>query len=270
MSSSAVVVIAALDLRRRPDHRSELRSQLLLGESVTVLSTTRGGKWARVENDSDRYRGWVRTWGLRSLTPEEARRWASDAGWRVATRYVELRARPGAGATITPLFWNSPLASSGASSRFRKVRLPDGAEGWLAREHLRPRDRRAGSLGRLVRGFWGVPYLWGGRTPLGFDCSGFVQQTLAGMGVYLPRDADQQFHACRILSRPDRAERGDLLFFGRRGKPMTHVAIALGKGLYAHSRGTVRVNSLVPGKQLYDKSLSETLRAAGRTRSQGV
>ena len=94
MSSVAVVTIAALDLRRRPDHRSELRSQLLLGELVDERAAARRGRWSRVENRVDGYRGWARTWGLRALASAEAREWESIARWRVASswRKSSLRA----------------------------------------------------------------------------------------------------------------------------------------------------------------------------------
>lgn len=266
MNSHAVVVIAALDLRRRPDHRSELRSQLLLGELVTVLSLDRRKEWSRVENRADGYRGWVRSWGLRALSPAEAREWERATLWRVARSHLELRSGPGRGATVGPLFWNSPVAGSRKVGGFFRMRLPDGSEGWTEGRNLRRRDRRAGPLLRLIDGFRGVPYLWGGRTPFGFDCSGFVQQTMAGVGVALPRDAHDQFLACRIL-RPEESPRlGDLIFFGRPGARMTHVGIALGGGLYAHSRGTVRTNSLDEPSAMYDKALAASFRVAGRPR----
>jgi cell wall-associated NlpC family hydrolase len=116
----------------------------------------------------------------------------------------------------------------------------------------------------VIRRFLGAPYLWGGRTPLGFDCSGFVQQTLAAVGVRVPRDAHDQYLACRRLGRSRTPRLGDLLFFARRGRRMSHVGIVLGGGVFAHARGKVGINSLDSSNPLYDKSLANTLRAAGR------
>jgi gamma-D-glutamyl-L-lysine dipeptidyl-peptidase len=262
--SLAVVTIAALDLRRRPNHRSELRSQLLMGELVRVLRKAPGGKWVWVENLGDRYRGWVRTWGLLARTEAEADDWTRRTAWRVNRPHVEVRANRRPGPPLTPLFWNSPVVVVGRSGRQRRILLPNGLEGWVDAAALRPRARTAGSLLGIVRRFRGTPYLWGGRTPLGFDCSGFSQQVLGGRGQCLPRDAHEQFLACRKLGPRSTPRPGDLIFFGPCRGRVTHVGILLGKGLFAHARGAVGVNSLIPDKPLYDRPLARMVRGIGR------
>src|SRR5262245_2667248 len=264
MRAYAVVSIAALDLRRRPDHRSEMRSQLLLGETVRVLAFGPRGQWWRVESRTDRYRGWARSWGLRPLSRHGLREWERAAVWRVQSNYLELRSASGRRHDLGPIFWNSRVAGSpGARGRFRMV-LPDGSEGWTEARNLRRRGRTAGSLDQLVERFRGVPYLWGGRTPFGLDCSGFVQQVMAGRGILTPRDAHEQFLASRSVAASAAPRRGDLLFCGRPRSRMAHVGIALGRGLFAHARGTVRLNSLQPSSPLYDKALARSLRAVRR------
>ena len=258
-----MVCIAALDVRRAPAHASELRSQLLMGEVVDVLSVAGRGRWSRIRNRSDGYRGWVRTWGVVPVSSREAEEWLANAEWRVAVRHLELRSSPGRGAVVGPLFWNSAVRVIEARREFALVALPGGTRAWTERRNLRPRSRPAGRLREVVLGFHGVPYLWGGRTPLGFDCSGFVQQSLAAVGIEVPRDAHEQFLACRPL-RSRSVRPGDLLFFASRGTRMTHVGIALDQGLYAHSRGTVRLSSLDRSNRLYDKELADTFRAFGR------
>jgi len=264
MKRYAVVRNASVDVRRHPSHRSELRSQLLMGEVVRILSVRGSGRWSRVENKADGYRGWVRAWGLFPVTEAEAEAWSRSARWRVARSHIELRSGPGRGEIVGPLFWNSPVAEVGSSGAHVRLRLPDGTHGWTQRRNLRPANRRAGRLEDIVGRFSGIPYLWGGRTPLGFDFSGFVQQVLAGVGVEVPRDAHQQFLVSRRSPAARSPRKGELMFFGRRGGRMTHVAIALGKGLFAHAQGTVHVNSLSPSNPLYDKRLAASLRSIGR------
>ncbi len=262
--SHGVVSVAALDLRRRPDHRSELKSQLLTGEVVRRQATSGDGQWWRVENLTDGYRGWVRSWGLVGVADSEARRWSRMATARAARCYAEIRRARGSGAVISPLFWNGRVIPRGRSGRWTLVELPDGRRGWVESGALSPGRRRPPSLLRRLEDLLGLPYLWGGRTPLGFDCSGFVQQVLAEQGIRLPRDADDQYRAVRPLGRSSRPKIGDLVFFGPRRGRLTHVGLVLGEDRFVHAHGWVKIGSFDHRNELYDNELSVLKRAFGR------
>ena len=260
---AAVVALAAADVRRRPDHRSEMRNQLLLGETLTVLE--HGPDWWRARNDTDGYEGWVRTWGLVPCSPRRAASWRERARAVVTSSYAEVRTEPGTGALVSPLFWNARLIAGPAKRGHRPVELPDGRRGWVEASALdHGGARTVPSLEERVRQLLGVPYLWGGRTPMGFDCSAFVQQLLREQGITLPRDADQQFRATPPVPAGEVPVAGDLHFFGGGRGPMAHVAVALGGGLFAHARGRVRINSVDPDNVMYDKRLMEQHRAVHR------
>jgi cell wall-associated NlpC family hydrolase len=130
----------------------------------------------------------------------------------------------------------------------------------------------------LFQRFVGVPYLWGGRTPFGFDCSGFAQAFLGFLGIHVPRDADKQFLAgCAVEGE---VQPGDLYFFGESrdedllpeapGAPprrITHVAISLGSDMVIHSSGRaggVAYNSFDPGSPFYQAWLAKGLAGARR------
>lgn len=264
----ALVNLAALDLRRRPNHRAELRSQLLMGELVVCLASDRSRQWARVENLADGYRGWVRTWGLMPVTHAEALKWRRSARLRVSALHAQIHAVPGRNGLVSPVFLNTVLAGlpRARSTRrgWRRVGLPDGRSGWIPSRAVEPDRARPPALRRQVEGLLGIPYLWGGRTSMGFDCSGFVQQLLAARGRFVPRDADDQFRATRRLGRDDRGRRGDLIFFGPRRGRMTHVGVQLSPSEFVHARGWVRINSIDVGNPLYDRALVATVRARGR------
>jgi cell wall-associated NlpC family hydrolase len=110
--------------------------------------------------------------------------------------------------------------------------------------------------------FLGIPYLWGGSTPKGFDCSGLVQRIYRLHGVILPRDSDQQSRIGgekHVASLDDLAP-GDLLFFGRAAQRITHVGMALPDRLFLHAYGQVRVNSLDPAHPLFEPNLARDWR----------
>ena len=250
----AVVSLAVLDVRRRPGHRAELTSQLLLGEVVRILGARPGGPWWRVEGLADGYGGWVRGWGLVRVPTARARSWQAKAAGRVAVAVAEARIGPGRGALVSPLFLNSRLIAGRRRGAHRRVELPDGRRGWVPVESVACRGEKPALLERILS-LLGVPYHWGGRSALGFDCSGFTQQVLAEQGVSLPRDAGHQLSASRRLSSGEQPEPGDLIFFAAPGQPPGHVGIGLGGGYYAHCRGMVRISSVKSSNRLCDKDL---------------
>ena len=259
-----VVSVPALDLRAAPSHRSEMRSQLLLGEWARIVGSTRGGEWLRVEASPDDYPGWVRSWGL---VPASARRlsaWKRRARGRVVQPYLEVRTSRGSGALVSPLYWASRVIAGPPRGRFRRIELPDGRRGFAPASSIVTRSGATMTLTERIESLMGAPYLWGGRTPFGLDCSGFTQLVLAEQGKLLPRDSGDQFEASRRLSDRGRAVAGDLVFFGRRGSPPSHVGIALGGGYFAHVRGHLRLASLDPHNPLCDNEIVSQFVGFGR------
>jgi SH3-like domain-containing protein len=253
-ATHAVVSLAVLDVRRLPEHRAELTSQLLLGETVRLLGSRSAGQWWRVESLTDGYRGWVRDWGLVRVTRDRAQSWQRKATARVTLALVEARTGPDRGALVSPLFLNSRVIGSRRRGSHRRVELPDGRRGWVQVAALACRGEKPPLLERVLS-LLGAPYHWGGKTALGFDCSGFTQQVLAEQGLRLPRDAVHQLKASRLLSLGESPEPGDLIFFAAPGQAPGHVGIGLGGGYYAHCRGRVRISSLELANPLCEKDL---------------
>ena len=259
-----VVSLPALDLRASPSHASEMKSQLLLGEVVRVLKRSPDRQWLRVKNVSDGYAGWVRGWGVVESSRSRAHSWLKLARSRVVATSVELRTQPGGGGVVSPLYWGATVIRGLARGRFVRVELPDGRRGWGPRGGFESVADPGPPLGDRIQSLMGVPYLWGGRTPFGLDCSGFTQLVLGEQGVVLPRDCVEQFEAARSLPEGEQPQTGDLVFFGHPGKPPAHVGISLGGAYFAHVRGRVRLASLDKDNPLYDNEIGRQFRSFGR------
>lgn len=245
---TALVRVAWTPGRGEPSHRSEMVTQWLCGERLEVRDEGEDG-WLRVTGP-DGYACWLDGGGLLRMEAGEADRWEEEAD-RVSLG-TELRPAggdDGAGggggsAPGVPSFlpWGArlaaPRASGDAPGEGARVRLPDGRtadvddpDRLVAREECVLRfPPRPDALLASATGWIGVPYLWGGRTRQGADCSGYVQAVLALHGRRLPRDSGLQVRAdepvwqaeggdadamavVREVARP-----GDLLFFGERGE----------------------------------------------------
>lgn len=251
--SRAVVSLPSLDLRLEPRHAAELGSQLLMGETVHILGQSSEPGWVRVRNDADGYTGWARAWGLVAATPARIGRWRSRATAVIAAPLAQIRAGRGTGAAVSPVFFGDRLIAGRASGGFRAVELPDGRRGYLSVACFAKRPRP--SIEERVLSLLGTPYLWGGRTPAGYDCSAFVQQVLLEQGQVMPRDAKDQCRRSRALRRGESSRVGDLVFFRRPGESASHVGLSVGGGYFAHCRGQVRIASLESDNPLCDNDL---------------
>lgn len=249
----AVVSLPSLDLRPEPRHAAELGSQLLMGETVRILGRSREPGWVRVRNDADGYTGWVRAWGLVEATAARIGRWRARATGVIGVPLAQVRAGRGTGAAVSPVFLGDRLIAGRASGGFRAVELPDGRRGYLPAACLAKRPRP--SIEERVLSLLGTPYLWGGRTPAGYDCSAFVQQVLLEQGRVMPRDAKDQCRRSRPLGSGESPRVGDLVFFRRPGEPASHVGLSVGGGYYAHCRGQVRIASLESDNPMCDNDL---------------
>jgi cell wall-associated NlpC family hydrolase len=261
---TAWVVSSVAEVRRKLGHEAEQVTQLLQGECLAPF--LHEGGWIAGQL-SDGYVGWVRDWHVQLVPMETQRAFAARAGHRVAAAVGRLLAAPRADAKACgETVLGTPVVLHGSEPGWCEIELPGGRRGWLPASDLRsgkdPWPPRAAEVLATLERFIGVPYLWGGRSPKGFDCSGLVQFAFGLHGIPLPRDADQQA-ACGIAA--PRPAPGDLLFFGE--TRITHVAVALDAERFLHARGEVRRNSLVPGSPLHDAELAALWRGTRRVLS---
>jgi len=262
--TAMMVTSSVADVRRAPSHPSELVSQAVMGDVVLPLKVE--GEWVLARLD-DGYIGWIRSWHVVATTQLQRDDFARRATHRVAVNHSAMQSGPSDEALpVSDLVIGTPLAVTGSGpDGWAPVELPDARTGFVRSTHLEKLTHREVSRDQLTATglrFLGIPYLWGGSTPKGFDCSGLVQRIYRLHGLILPRDSDMQarFGQEKRVDSLDDLAPGDLLFFGRAAQRITHVAMTLPDRLFLHAYGQVRVNSLDPAHPLFEPSLARDWR----------
>jgi len=264
----AAVTISVANLRTQPRHPAELATQALFGTPLRVWKKERG--WYLVQTP-DQYLAWVDASAITLLDSTQYQQWKQQRKLVYTEPYGFAYAGASTtGGTVSDLVYGSLLDVTAEHSGFYEVVFPDGRVAFVPKESAQPYAAWAGSrqptpanLVETAKRLMGLPYLWGGTSTKGVDCSGFTKTVFLMNGLVLARDASQQVHMGIEVDTKDgwhNLQPGDLLFFGspaKDGKPerVVHVGLWIGgHDEFIHSAGLVRINSLNPQAPNYDES----------------
>lgn len=217
--------LSAIALREEARHASEMVSQLLYNETYTVLDKVHDWILIRMENgtlaDSETfgyYEGWIQAKQFVEIDEEEYKALKAKRIYLTNKPIIDYK---GQFLTMgTPLYEPHPDAVE-TPSLFNPQLMVDYAKMLL-----------------------GAPYLWGGRTAFGIDCSGMVQVCARLAGMVLPRDSSQQVKEGELVYFLQETQPGDLAFFGNEDGKITHVGIVMGNEQIIHCSGQVRIDYL--------------------------
>ena len=233
---TGIVILPLVPLRESDSERSEMTSQLLFGELVEILETRE--RWLLLRNLSDNYIGWADRKMIQVLSDAKALQLTSSNPSCVCIPLLEGKdlssgdklTLPG-GSRLVGLN-GIELKIDNNNFLFDPILLHQGTE------------KSGERLISLARQYLNAPYLWGGKSLLGIDCSGFVQVVFSMCGIQLPRDASQQVNCGQLISFLSEAKAGDLALFENQDGKITHVGILLNSHQIIHASGWVKIESI--------------------------
>ncbi|WP_025764654.1 C40 family peptidase [Dyadobacter tibetensis] len=280
-----LVNLSVVNLRSTPRHSGELATQALLGTPLDILKKSGGYYLVRTP---DAYLAWLDPAAISLKTYKEMEEWRQQERLIFTADYGHgFTAANDKSQRVSDLVMGNILVKTGKSKGYYQVSYPDGRRAYISTSQvteyaswLKKAQPRPEKVIEIAKTMLGVPYLWGGTSIKGVDCSGFTKTSFFMNGLIIPRDASQQVlvgEPIEILKDNEldidlalkNLQPGDLLFFagGKNQAPnarVTHVALYLGEGSFIHSAGTVRINSIRKEAANYDDFQSRTIVAARR------
>ena len=223
--------LSIVPLRKESEDISEMVNQVLFGEHFKVLETRK--KWSKIRLAHDNYEGWICNKQWLEITEEDYRQLDLDIS-TITTDILDIikkdQHQPIVIGSILPFYKSGHALLNSEMYQFDGLTTP----GFVNKNKL--------SENALI--YLNAPYLWGGRSPLGIDCSGLTQMIYRLQGISLPRDAYQQAKVGTTLSFIEESEAGDLAFFDNKEGRITHVGMILKDNHIIHASGKVRLDRI--------------------------
>ena len=282
-----VIYNSVADLRSKPAYSSEMVSQALMGMPVRILD--KSGSWRRVQTPEG-YIGWM-SGSLHKLNQAELKEYLDKPKIIITAQYAKSYSQPdNQSQSVTDIVIGNMLSVDGEEKDFYKVTYPDGREAFVEKQTaqavenwLNNIELSGESMVQSAKELMGVPYVWGGTSSKGLDCSGFTKMVYWLHGIIIARDASQQIKYGVEIDRVgnfENAQKGDLVFFGVKAtdenpkERVVHVGIYIGNQQFIHASDYIHINSFDPENELYDEYNTNrylrTMRYIGSEETPGI
>lgn len=260
----ALVTNSVANIRSAPKHSAELATQALMGTPLNVLKSQ--GSWYLVQTP-DKYLSWVDAAAIVLVDQNTMDEWLQKEKIVVTEMISTVYENDNFEQIVSDITAGNILELVGYENGNYQVILPDQRKGIIQGNHAvtyevwkNSRSTNDTNLIQTARKMMGAPYLWGGTSPKGVDCSGFTKTIYFLNGMIIPRDASQQIKEGELIDNDknwDNLQVGDLLFFGvpateTSKERVVHVGMWIGDGKFIHSRGRVRISSFDPADEHFD------------------
>jgi cell wall-associated NlpC family hydrolase len=261
-----VVKISVANLRDAPKHSAQLVTQATLGMPVKVLK--KQGSWYYIQSP-DGYLAWVDYGGIENMTEDEFLAWKANDKLvftePTGNSYTEANSNS---QTVSDLVAGNILELLSEQNNFYEVEYPNGKKAFVEKAYAQPYqdwlaslDQTEEDLVATSKKLMGLPYLWGGTSPKGVDCSGYTKTIFFLNGMVIPRDASQQINTGDVVDTEkdfESLEKGDLLFFGKPATDSTserviHVGMWIGDNKFIHSMGEVHISNFNTEAEDFDE-----------------
>ncbi len=225
--------LSIIPLRIEPNDTSEMVSQVLFGEHFKVLEMRK--KWSKIRLAFDSYEGWIDNKQFEEID-EDAYFELKTSSTFLAAELIDFTTDEQQNFLTIPIGSNLPF--------YKNQQLVVNTKNFNYEGEVYNGRKPKDSLIEIAYKFLNTPYLWGGKTPFGIDCSGFTQMVYKLCGYKLLRDASQQATQGEVLSFIEESEPGDLAFFDNNEGNITHVGIIMNDNYIIHAHGKVRIDRI--------------------------
>ena len=269
-STRGIINVSVAPIRDRSSHTAQMVDQAIMGNWVKIL--VENEDWYLIQTHY-KYVGWITKSAVHKCTNIFLSEWNEKARYRIKKLNSVIYSKPHMSSIpISDGVLNNRLNVTKDLVDWSEVILPDGRVGFIQKQDIelmtqnKDLSDQTSIVISIALSMKGVPYLWGGNSSKGNDCSGFTQTAFMASGIQLPRDARQQAKVGKPII-DDQLKEGDLLFFGT-GDRITHVGISMGGDKFIHQgsklEGKVDIHSLHPDSPLYNSYRKGTFLFAKR------